>query len=680
MDLRRLLHPRSIAVFGGWQAAAVVRRCDEMGYTGEIWPVHPTKAEVAGRACFRAVADLPGAPDAAFVAVNRELTIEVVRELAASGSGGAVCYASGFKEAGGRGADLQAALVEAAGPMPILGPNCYGIINYVDGALLWFDQHGGRRCERGVALLTQSGNIGLNLTMQRRGLPVAYLMTLGNQARVGLAACVEALVEDPRVTAIGLHIEGLDDVQAFDAAARKALAAGKPIVALRAGRSAAGAALTMSHTASLAGSDAAMQAFLARLGIAQVPSIPVLLETLKLLHACGPLRGRQLVSMSCSGGEASLMADAAEGRRLSFRPFTAEERVSVQSTLSELVTVTNPLDYHTFIWGKREALEATFTAVLACGFDLSLLVLDLPRLDRGDDADWQVTLEAYRAARARTGAAAAVVATLPECLPEEAADRLLGQGIVPLLGMEEALRAAEAAADIGAVHPCAPLLPPVPLLGEPVQLDEWAGKALLARHGVAHPGGVRVRSPAAARDAAERMGFPVVLKAVSASLAHKTEQGAVALGLADAVAVEAAALRMAGLGDGFLVEPMITDGVAELIVGVSRDPQLGLVLVLGAGGILVELLEDRAVLLLPTDRAAVERGLASLRCAPLLRGFRGRPAGDVAAVVDTVLAVAHLAQMHADRLAELDINPLIVCPAGRGAVAADVLIRLVPEG
>ncbi|MEK0084141.1 acetate--CoA ligase family protein [Benzoatithermus flavus] len=681
MDLRRLLHPRGIAVFGGWQAAGVIRRCEEMGFAGPIWPVHPTRTEIEGRPAFRSVADLPETPDAAFIAVNRELSVEVVRELAARGAGGAVCYASGFKETGGRGEELQAALVAAAGDMPFFGPNCYGIINYLDGALLWFDQHGGKRCERGVAILTQSGNIALNLTMQRRGLPLAYVLTLGNQAKVGLATCLAALVDDPRVTAIGLHIEGIDDVAAFDAAGRKALAARKPVVVLKAGRSAAGAALTMSHTASLAGADEAMTALFARLGMARVNSIPVLLETLKLLHAGGALHGRDVVSLSCSGGEASLMADASEGRRLCFRGFDPDQTERVRTTLNELVTISNPLDYHTFIWAKPDQLRATFSAVMACGFDLSFLLLDLPRADRCDPADWYVSLDAWKDARDATGARTAILATLPECLPEHVAERLLADGIAPLAGMEEALAAAEAAADIGAAQ--ARALPP-PLLsaeapaGEPVTLDEWEGKTLLARFGLAHPGGRCVPDAAAAVAAAEAMGYPVVVKAVGRTLAHKSELGAVALRLRNAAEVEAVARRMLALGEAILVEPMVQDGVAELLVGVIRDPQLGLCLVVGAGGIMVELLADRALLLLPTTEEAVREAISSLRTAPLLQGFRGRPAGDLDAAVAAVLAVARFAATYADRLVELDVNPLIVRPAGKGAVAADAFVRLVP--
>ena len=672
-DLSRLLRPRSIAIFGGWQAEGVARRCAEMGFAGPVWQVHPTRA-----GAFRSAAELPEAPDAAFVAVNREATVGIVGELAAMGAGGAVCHAAGFREAGERGAELQEALIAAAGGMPVLGPNCYGMINYLDGALLWFDQHGGKRCDRGVAILTQSGNIGLNLTMQRRGLPIGHLLTLGNQACVGLSDCLAALVDDPRVSAIGLHIEAIDDARKFDAAARKALAASKPVVAVKAGRSEHGAALTLSHTASLAGADAAMDALLRRVGAARVASLPVLLETLKLLHTLGPLPGRDLVTLSCSGGEAALIADAGEARRVRFRPFTATHGEAVRATLSDLVTISNPLDYHIFIWNQPERLRATFTAIMGCGWDLACLVLDFPRGDTCSDADWRVSLVAWEEARDAVQGRAAVLATLPDCLPESVAEELIAAGIVPLLGIDEALAAAEAAADIGAAQAAA-LPEPLIAVGDPGEvdtLDEWQGKRLLAEHGVPHPGGRLVGGPDEAVAAVAELGLSVVVKAVGASLAHKSELGAVALGLRDVEAVRAAAARMAHLGEALLVEPMVADGVAELIVGIVRDPQVGLCLVLGSGGVLVELLADRKLLLLPVTAEEVRAALLGLRSAPLLQGFRGRPQGDLDAVVAAVLAVARFAEHHADRLVELDINPLIVRPAGKGAVAADVLIRL----
>ena len=190
-NFQRLLRPRHIAVFGGRPAAEVVRQCRRIGFTGEIWPVHPRHDEVHGLRCVRNVAELPEAPDASFIALPRETSVEVVAALAQRGAGGAVCYASGFAEVGAEGVLLQQQLVDAAEHMALVGPNCYGVLNGLDGAALWPDEHGGRRVERGVAIIAQSGNIGLNLTMQRRALPIAYLLTLGNQAGIGLAEAIE---------------------------------------------------------------------------------------------------------------------------------------------------------------------------------------------------------------------------------------------------------------------------------------------------------------------------------------------------------------------------------------------------------------------------------------------------------------------------------------------------------
>ena len=270
--------------------------------------------------------------------------------------------------------------------MPVLGPNCYGLINYLDGALLWPDQHGGKRVERGVAILGQSSNMLINLTMQRRALPMAYVMAAGNQAQIGLADMAMAVMDDPRVTAIGLHIEGISDIRAFEAMAARARDLGKPIVALKVGRSEQARAATISHTASLAGSDAASRAFLARLGIPRLETLAEFLETLKLLHVHGALPGRELSSMSCSGGEASLIADAAVERRVDFRPLTGLQHDRIKATLSELVTVANPLDYHTFIWGDAARMQATYAAMMQAGFDLNCLIYDYPRTDRCSDS------------------------------------------------------------------------------------------------------------------------------------------------------------------------------------------------------------------------------------------------------------------------------------------------------
>jgi len=683
--LRRLFTPRHVAVFGGAAAAEVVRQCRALGFTGGVWPVHPRHAQVEGLACYPDVASLPEAPDASFIAVPREGTIDIVAQLAGRGGGGVICHASGFAEVGGVGVALQRRLVAAAGAMALIGPNCYGMLNYLDGVALWPDQHGGERVARGVAIVSQSGNIALNLTMQRRNLPLAYLVTVGNKAGARIESIVDALLQDARVSAIGLHIEGLDDVAAFSVVALRALAQGVPLVALKAGSSLLGASTTVSHTGSLAGPDALYDALFRRLGIARVPDPASLLETLKLLHVAGALPGRRIISASCSGGEASLVADLAQPRGLDMPAVPAQARAALHAALGDKVAVANPLDYHTYIWGDLAAQTACFAALMACRFELHLLVLDFPRADRCVSGAWQTTVDAFVAAHEHTGASCAVVASMPEGMPDGVARQLLERGIAPMQGIAECLDAIRQAAAIGAararladvrpVHPCTAL----DGSGAARNLDEVTAKQMLAGFGLAIPGGAVVSASQAAAFAAD-LGFPVVAKAVSSARAHKTEAGAVWLNLRSGAEVDAAVQAMAHLSDRFLVEQMAQGAVAELIVGVRHDAQFGLALTLGAGGVLVELLQDAVTLLLPVSRADIRAALASLRCWPLLTGFRGRPAGDVEAVLDAVEAILTCAQAHADRLMELDVNPVLVLPQGQGVRAVDALIRLAGEG
>ena len=678
-SLDRLIRPRTIAVFGGREARRVIEQCDRMGFAGEIWPVHPTQEDVLGRRCYRSVAELPGAPDAAFVGVNRVLTVDIVSELSARGAGGAVCYASGFSEAVvelADGADLQRALVEAAGSMPIVGPNCYGMINGLDGALLWPDQHGIVRTERGVAILTQSSNIAINLSMQRRGLPISYLMTAGNQAQTGLSDLARAVLEDPRVTAVGLHIEGFGDIRALEALAMRARELKKPVVALKVGKSEQAQRATVSHTASLAGSDAVAGAVLDRLGIGRVETLPELVETLKLLHVAGPLESNAISSMSCSGGEASLMADAAVGRNVEFRALKPEQLPALRASLGPMVTLSNPLDYHTFVWGDLARQTEAFSAMFAGGYALNLLVLDFPREDRCDGADWMITVAAVAAAAKQTGARAGILATLPENMPEPIAEQLIEAGIVPFCGISETLVAADIASGIAKAWN-GPL--PLPLLnvsiteGEVETLSEAAAKAELAATGLAVPLGRTATTPGEAADCAEQLGFPVALKALGVE--HKSDVGAVKLNLWDRNAVRDAAEGMAGVAHGFLVERMIDRPIAELIVGAVRDPVVGLTLTVGAGGILVELLEDSVVLPLPVTKAEVLERISRLKVRKLIEGYRGNAGSSLEIVADAVLSAAEYVVKNAAKLEELDINPLMVLAESRGAIAADALIR-----
>ncbi len=673
-NLTRLLNPSAIAFIGGNECAIAINRTRELGFTGKIYAVHPKRAELSGVPTIKSVDDIDGPIDAAFVAVKREPTIEIVRTLRARGSGGAVIYAAGFAETGATA--LQDELLKAADGMPLMGPNCYGFVNTLSRAALWPDESGLEPIARGVALITQSGNIACNFTMMMRGLPVAAVFSIGNQVDIGMHDMVEALSSDTRISAIGLHVEGLPDVAGFARAAMIARQRKVPIVVLKTGRSAQGAKVALSHTSSLAGADTLYDALFERYGVARMKSVSAFAETLKFLHNGGPIAGSRLVSMSCSGGEAALVADMALDRRVSFPPFNAATGLRVAATLNEYVAIDNPLDYHTFIWNQPEKLKATFSEVLRGGFDVAMLILDTPTHPKMKPDAWATTARALAHSSQTTGARAAVVASLPEGMPLDLAAELSVHGVSPMMGLDDALTAFEAAADIGrnwarSDAPTEMLAPMVIGSGE-IVLSEYAAKQLLKAHGLGVPDGIVCKAGDAVK-AAETLGLPVTLKVSAAAIAHKTEAGGVALNLKSAAEVEAAAARMVKLAPDVLVERMVTGAVAELIIGLTSDPQFGTALVVGAGGIFTELLKDTVTLILPTSKPEIERALKSLKVWQLVEGFRGR-SGDAAAVISAVEAVAAFAAVHRGLIEELDVNPLLVLP--QGAVAVDALIRM----
>ena len=670
-DLTRLLKPKSIAVIGGgaW-CASIISAAKQIGFDGPLHPVHPTGKQIAGHKSLRSLEEVPGPIDAAFIGVNRHATLDVVAQLRRLKAGGAICFASGFSEAAAEDAaaqDLQTALIEAAGEMPILGPNCYGFVNAFDGCAIWPDQHGCSRVQRGVAILTQSSNIAINLTMQNRGLPIGYMLTCGNQAQTAQTDIALQLLDDERVTAIGLHIEGFGNLRGWEALAQKARTKGVTLIALKSGVSQQAQAAAVSHTASLTGSDTGADAFLQRLGIRRARSLPVFLESLKLAHQFGPLSSNRIASISCSGGEAALAADTAQGTGLIFPPLNPRQAKDLSAALGPMVAMANPLDYHTYIWRDKAAMTQAWAAMADDEIAMTLLVSDYPRADLCDASDWECVTQAAIEATRRTGRPFAVVASLAELLPEQTAKTLMDHGVGAIHGLDHGLEALDVMS-----RPMAPPAEPVLLPGidrDAELVDEQSAKLALAAHGLTIPPSVVVTDRSTAGQAAADVGFPVALKTLG--LAHKTGANGLALGLTTRAEVEVAAPRLA---DGpLLVERMVAGTLVEVLVGVTRDPAHGFVLTLGAGGTMTDVLRDRASLLIPATRAEVTARLKDLNIAPLLEGFRGNPPVDLDALLAAIDAVQAYVLANAERVEEVEINPLI-CTQDN-AIAADALIR-----
>ena len=446
--------------------------------------------------------------------------------------------------------------------MPIIGPNCYGVINALDKAVLWPDQHGCQPVDKGVGIITQSGNIGLNMTMQKNGLPIAYMFTMGNQAQVDIATVIDSMLDDPRVTAIGLHIEGIPDLAAFDAAARRALRLKIPIIAIKTGRTSAAAKIALTHTSSLTGADRLFDALFIRLGIARVNTVPEFLETLKLLTIIGPLAHKHIASMSCSGGEAGMMADLIDGRDIVFGAITPVQKEATLATFYNGEQVDNPLDYQTYMWHKRDQMAATFKAHMAANFSATILILDWPNNATANPKEWDTALLALADAAQAGSHKAIVLASMAECMPPHAIDACISSGMVPMIGMDQCLTALNHAYTIGQAFAAST---PAPLQIRNINapgadlpaLCEAQSKHALNQHSLAIPQGKTATNLVQVINAATTLGYPITLKAVGAQLAHKTELGAVKLNLKNQMQLEQAASALFALSDTLLVEQMV---------------------------------------------------------------------------------------------------------------------------
>ncbi len=677
--MKRLLRPDHIAVIGGRFADAVIKQCDLVGFKGQVYPVNPRRESMQGRSCFASVKDLPVAPDAVFLAVDNKASIPIVKDLAALGAGGVVAYAAGFAEHDAEGERLQAELLKAKGGMALVGPNCYGMLNYLDGVALWPDEHGGKAVSSGAAIVLQSGNIGVSITMQQRSLPLAYLISVGNQADLEMHDYIEAFLQDERVTCIGLHIEGLKDVQAFSKAVLKALHKGVAVVVLKTGASNEGQKLTFSHTSSLSGSDDLYSAMFARYGVARTRTIPEFLETLKLLSTVGSLATKNIASISCSGGEAAHIADLASHLGLEFPKLKPNQEKALFKVLGDKVALSNPLDYHTYIWNDETAQQACFAAMMLGEQTLTIKILDYPNPDLCDVTAWDKTARAFINALKQQNAKGVVVSTLSENLPEQTRDWLLSEAVAPMQGLEDCLLALRHAHELYLAQQKRAVLKPLAasalVTGTAKNLNEFEAKKILKDYGFSVPKARVLSSNDDIATLCGELGFPLVLKVLSADIMHKSDLGGVRLNLQSVADVETALIKMQDLGQTFLLEQMLETPISELILGISRDEQFGLSITLGAGGLLVELIKDSQNLLLPLSKEDVQTAIQKLKVYPLLCGYRGKAKVNQDALIEAIMKLAKLAEAYKESLLELDINPLFVYEDS--CVAADAVIRLL---
>ncbi|MDG0986843.1 MAG: acetate--CoA ligase family protein [Paracoccaceae bacterium] len=689
-NFRRLLKPRHIAFIGGRYAIIAINEARRRGFDGEMLAVNPTRTDLVGVECVASIEDLPVAPDAVYLAIPADNVVDALRSLSVIGAGGVVCFSAGFKEAGNTQKEKD--LVDATGDMALIGPNCYGIINYIDNSALWSFEHGGWSPGYGAAIITQSGMFSSDITMSQRSLPLAYMVSAGNQAVLGPEDFLEFFAEDPAVRAIGLHLEGLQNIPKFGSAALKALSKGKPVVVLKTGSSTIGSELTVSHTGSLSGSAELYEAFFQRVGIISVTNPSQFLETLKLLCIVGAPKGKRVAGFTCSGGGATMLADHAERIDLVFPVVDPKQEKDLSALLPDIATVSNPLDYTTPIWGQAEMTYPVFAkAISAIEADTAVLLQDYPAAGLDSSKSfYRADAIAFAEATTEKGLPAIICATLPENMDLETRQLLISKGVAPMQGIHETLNAIQDSANWKEARSYILSEKPEHLLraipsSEKRVLPESEGKDWFKRNSFNVPEG-KIVSAQQLGKAANAVGYPVALKMISRRLAHKTEAGAVVLNLKDEGSLRLAASKMKSdvaaydakaVSDLFLVEAMSPNPLAELIINFRQDPQFGAALVLGSGGVLVELLADSATLLLPTRPIEIIRVLKSLRVGRLLEGFRGRPAADIEQVATEIYKLSVTYQKNMKTIAEIEINPLFVYQAEVSAI--DVLIQVPNE-
>ncbi|QYE36724.1 acetate--CoA ligase family protein [Polymorphobacter sp. PAMC 29334] len=691
LALDRLLRPRSVVIVGasdkpGSLGASVLANLERQGFAGPIHLVNPKRSEIGGRPCVASVDDLPSGIDAAVLAIPRAGVLDVIRGLAARSVGAAVVFSAGFAEDGPQGLADQEEIGRIArdAGMVVEGPNCLGLVNFVDRVSLTFITMPEARAvgPRRVGIVSQSGAMAavLATTFIARDVPLSAYISTGNEAASGVEDYLAHLVASPETAVIAMVVEHFRRPAAFLAAARAARAAGKTIVLLHPGSSDAGAASAATHTGAMAGSYAVMKVHAEAAGVIVVASLEELGDVTEIAVRFANLPRGGVGIVAESGALKAMLLDLSEAVALDLPPLGDADSPALRAALPAFVPVSNPTDITAQGLIDPGLYGRTIAALL--GDDrIDTVLVTLIQTEPGTSGiKFAAVAEALDAGGMTKPVIVAGVDEGGEVAPSDIA-RLRGLGVVYLPTPERAVRA------LARIDGCAATvvhalgggegLAGLPPAGSIV--PEYRAKELLRPYGIDVPGFELTQTVAAAVAAADRLGYPVVLKAQAAALPHKSDAGGVIIGLADAAAVAAGWERLhANLAasrpeldlDGVLVEAMAAKGV-ELIVGARRDPAWGPTLLVGFGGVAAELLHD--VVLLPPglSRAEIVAAIRTLRLAPLLDGFRGAPVCDIDAVAAIVEALGRVVGA-TPGITEVDLNPVVAYP--NGALVLDALI------
>jgi acyl-CoA synthetase (NDP forming) len=685
LTVERIFAPRRVAVFGasddrGKWGGRIMHYLALHGFAGEVVPLNPRREIVQGRKCYARIADAPPI-DVAVIAVPAAIVPQTIRDCAAAGVGCCVIITAGFAEAGAEGAAVQGELarISAETGMRLVGPNCLGLINLRNGMALTsarvLDVE--KIIPGHIGLVSQSGALMLSVYNRAhdQGIGFSQLVSVGNQADLEVCDFFEHMIADPVTKAICLHIEGLQDGRRLLDLLDRAREAQKPVIVLKTGRSAQGEEAARSHTASLAGAYPVFAAVCRDRGAVLVDDPDVMPLVAEFLLGNGPCRGDGIGIVSSSGGMNGIVADRLADRGLRLARFGDATRGALSAVMLP-DHLDNPVDMGARRQeaGEGGAIAPLLVAAVASDPDVDLILIPLTTIP-----NFEHSVTAIADALRACGKPGLFVVT-PGSVATGVRGIIRERGISYCDRLDDGIRLLQAYFAYRPDHrprSIAPTPPAAPSLPRSGYLSEPEAKALLAAFGLRVTRERRVRSVAEAGKASDAIGYPVVLKGVSRTVVHKSDAGLVRLGLADRASVEAAFAEifrnlktLDPVAEDCVVSEMVAGGL-ELILGVKRDPQFGPMVMVGAGGVLVELIGDVEVAPAPLSAEMAKEMLKRLRVWPLLQGFRGHPRRDVAAIVDALVKLGQLAAALDGRLLELDVNPLLVGHEGEGAVAAD---------
>ncbi|GAA4230094.1 acyl-CoA synthetase (NDP forming) [Sagittula marina] len=691
--LTAIFEPRSIAVVGASSdpqktGGRPIHMLLKHGFKGDVFPVNPKADEVQGLKAYPSLDDLPEVPDLVLILVPGAAAVSVLERAAALGVGSAIVLSAGFAENGAEGQVLQAqvtALAETSG-MRIVGPNCLGAVSVANCAIGTFSIALEKEMPRagGISIASQSGNIG-SVTLAglcREGAGIARFIATGNEADVQAADAVDWMADDEATRVILLVLETCRDGARLIRALAKARSAGKPVVVMKIGTSEAGQKAALSHTGGLAGSDRVFDAVFERYGAVRVQSIEDLVQVGVALEAMGARRigtDPSAAMVAASGGFGVMMADAAAANGVAVNALAEDTQDRIKARLP-LASAVNPIDATAQMSASPEILEHLVDAALADPNNSTVCLMlamgmGLPRLR----AVYTEALRKVSAAHPNK----ALVAIIGG--PQDAIADLRAMGIVCFPTIDATMRGIAALATAGALRDVGAEqveeIAPAPLPAGAAR-NEATAKAALKAAGLPFPEEIVVTTAQDAAQAVAQIGGKVAMKILSPDIQHKSDIGGVELGVSGEENARAAFNRLITAAelhapnarlDGVLVAPMSSQGT-ELILGTTQDATFGPVVMVGLGGVFTEVFEDTALALAPVTVEQAERMVRSLRAFALLDGARGRPKADLATLTQAIVALSRFAVTHAEEVAEIDINPLLVRGVGNGAVALDALI------